>query len=48
MQLTLEIPEVVNISQIAVQILFAMNIFEADKLFLGEAVKVSELSYRAF
>jgi predicted HTH domain antitoxin len=48
MQLTLEVPEVANISQTDAQILFAMKLFEADKLSLGKAADVAGLSYRAF
>ena len=48
MQLTLEVPDVANVSQTDAQILFAMKLFEADKLSLGKAAEVSGLSYRAF
>jgi predicted HTH domain antitoxin len=48
MQLTLEIPDVANISQTDAQILFAIKLFEADKLSLGKAAEVSGLSYQAF
>ena len=48
MQLTLEIPDVANVSQTDAQILFAMKLFEADKLSLGKAAEVAGLSYRAF
>jgi len=48
MQLTLEIPDVANVSQTDAQILFAMKLFESNKLSLGKAAEVSGLSYRAF
>ena len=48
MQVTLEVPDVANISQTDAQILFAMKLFEADKLSLGKAAEVSGFSYRAF
>jgi len=48
MQLTLEIPDVANVSQTDAQILFAMKLFEANKLSLGKAAEVSGLTYRAF
>jgi predicted HTH domain antitoxin len=48
MQLTLEIPDVANVSQTDAQILFAMKLFEADKLSLGKAAEVAGLSYRTF
>ena len=48
MQLTLEVPDVANLSQTDAQILFAMKLFEAGKLSLGKAAEVSGLSYRAF
>jgi predicted HTH domain antitoxin len=48
MQLTLEVPDMANVSQTDAQILFAMKLFEADKLSLGKAAEVSGLSYRAF
>jgi len=48
MQLTLEVPDVANVSQTDAQILFAMKLFEADKLSLGKAAEVSGLSYRTF
>ena len=48
MQLTLEIPDVANVSQTDAQILFAMKLFETDKLSLGKAAEVAGLSYRAF
>ncbi|MFP3091178.1 UPF0175 family protein [Treponema sp. TIM-1] len=48
MQFTLEVPDVANISQTDAQILFAMKLFEADKLSLGKAAEVAGLSYRAF
>jgi predicted HTH domain antitoxin len=48
MLLTLEVPDVANISQTDAQILFAMKLFEADKLSLGKAAETAGLSYRAF
>jgi predicted HTH domain antitoxin len=48
MQLTLEIPDVANVSQTDAQILFAMKLFEADKLSLGKAAETAGLSYRTF
>jgi predicted HTH domain antitoxin len=48
MQLTLEIPDLANVSQTEAQILFAMKLFEADKLSLGKAAEVAGLSYRTF
>jgi len=48
MQLTLEVPDVANVSEADAQILFAMKLFETEKLTLGKAVEVSGLSYRAF
>ena len=48
MLLTLEIPDAANVSQTDAQILFAMKLFEADKLSLGKAAEVAGLSYRTF
>ena len=48
MQFTLEIPDVANVSQTDAQILFAMKLFEADKLPLGKAAEMAGLSYRTF
>jgi predicted HTH domain antitoxin len=48
MRLTLEVPDVANISQTDAQILFAMKLFEADKLSLGKAAEAAGLSYRTF
>jgi predicted HTH domain antitoxin len=48
MQLTLEVPDAANISQTDAQILFAMKLFEADKLSLGKAAETAGLSYRTF
>ena len=48
MQLTLEVPDIANVSQTDAQILFAMKLFEADKLSLGKAAEVARLSYRTF
>jgi predicted HTH domain antitoxin len=43
-----EVPDTANISQPDAQILFAMKLFEADKLPLGKAAETARLSYRAF
>jgi len=48
MQLTLEVPDVANVTEADAQILFAMKLFETEKLTLGKAAEVSGLSYRAF
>ena len=48
MLLTLEVPDIANVSQTDAQILFAMKLFEADKLSMGKAAEVAGLSYRAF
>ena len=48
MRLTLEVPDAANVSQTDAQILFAMKLFETDKLPLGKAAEVAGLSYRAF
>ena len=48
MQMTLEIPEAANLSETDAQILFAMKLFETEKLSLGKAAEVARLSYRAF
>ena len=48
MQITLEVPDMANLSQIDAQILFAMKLFESDKLSLGKAAEVAGLSYRTF
>jgi predicted HTH domain antitoxin len=48
MRLTLEVPDAANISQTDAQILFAMKLFEADKLSLGKAAETAGLSYRTF
>jgi len=48
MQLTLEVPEIANVSQTDAQILFAMKLFEANKLSLGKSAEVAGLSYRTF
>jgi hypothetical protein len=47
MQVTLDVPDVANISQTDAQLLFAMKLFEADKLPLGKAAEMAGLSYRA-
>jgi predicted HTH domain antitoxin len=48
MQLTLSVPDVANLSEAEAQILFAIKLFEAEKLSLGKAAEVAGLSYRAF
>jgi predicted HTH domain antitoxin len=48
MQLTLEVPDMANVSQTDAQILFAMKLFVVDKLPLGKAAEVAGLSYRTF
>ena len=48
MQLTLEVPDVANVSQTDAQILFAMKLFESDKLSMGKAAEAAGLSYRTF
>ena len=48
MQLTLEVPDVANVSQADAQILLAMKLFETEKLSLGKAAEMAGLSYRAF
>jgi len=48
MRLTLEVPDTANVSQTDAQILFAMKLFEADKLSLGKAAETAGLSYKTF
>ena len=48
MVLTLTVPDTANLSQTDAQILFAIKLFEAEKLSLGKAAEVAGLSYRAF
>ena len=48
MRLTLEVPDTANVSQTDAQILFAMKLFEAEKLSLGKVAEVAGLSYRTF
>jgi predicted HTH domain antitoxin len=48
MELTLTVPDMANISQTDAQLLFAMKLFEAQKLSLGKAAEVAGLSYRTF
>jgi len=43
-----EVPDVANLSQTDAQILFAMKLFETEKLSLGKAAEMAGLSYRAF
>ncbi|MDR2759789.1 MAG: UPF0175 family protein [Spirochaetaceae bacterium] len=48
MQVTLNVPEAANLSETDAQLLFAIKLFEAEKLSLGKAAEVSGLSYRTF
>jgi predicted HTH domain antitoxin len=48
MQMTLNIPDAANLSETDAQILFAIKLFEAEKLSLGKAAEVAGLSYRTF
>jgi predicted HTH domain antitoxin len=48
MKLTLTVPDMMNLSQTDAQILFAIKLFEAEKLSLGKAAEVAGLSYRTF
>jgi len=48
MELTLTIPDMVNLSQTDAQIMFAIKLFESDTLSLGKAAEVAGLSYRTF
>ena len=48
MELTLTVPDMANLSQTEAQILFAIKLFEAEKLSLGKAAEVAGLSYRTF
>jgi predicted HTH domain antitoxin len=48
MELTLTVPDMANLSQTDAQILFAVKLFEAEKLSLGKAAEVAGLSYRTF
>jgi predicted HTH domain antitoxin len=48
MELTLTVPDMANLSQTDAQILFAIKLFEAEKLSLGKAAEVAGLSYRTF
>jgi predicted HTH domain antitoxin len=48
MQVTLDVPEAANLSETEAQLLFAMKLFEAEKLSLGKAAEVAGLSYRTF
>jgi predicted HTH domain antitoxin len=46
--MTLNVPEAANLSETGAQPLFAMKLFEAEKLSLGKAAEVAGLSYRTF
>jgi predicted HTH domain antitoxin len=48
MQMTLNIPDAANISETDAQILFAIKLFEDEKLSLGKAAEAAGLSYRTF
>jgi predicted HTH domain antitoxin len=48
MQVTLNIPEAANLSETDAQLLFAIKLFEAEKLSLGKAAEAAGLSYRTF
>jgi predicted HTH domain antitoxin len=48
MELTLTVPDMTNLSQTDAQILFAIKLFEAEKLSLGKAAEAAGLSYRTF
>jgi predicted HTH domain antitoxin len=48
MQMTLNVPEAANLSETDAQLLFAIKLFEAEKLSLGKAAEVAGLSYRTF
>jgi predicted HTH domain antitoxin len=48
MQLTLTIPDSVNVSQADAQIMLAVKLFETRRLPLGKAAAVAGLSYRTF
>jgi predicted HTH domain antitoxin len=47
-QMTLTIPDAANISKADAQILFAVKLFETEKLSLGKAAEAAGLSYRTF
>jgi predicted HTH domain antitoxin len=44
----LNVPETANLSEAEAQPLFAMKLFEAEKLSLGKAAEVVGLSYQTF
>ena len=48
MELTLTIPETANLSKTDAQILFAIKLYETEKLSLGKAAEVAGLPYRTF
>jgi predicted HTH domain antitoxin len=48
MQMTLNVPEAANLSETDAQLLFAIKLFEAEKLSLGKAAEAAGLSYRTF
>jgi hypothetical protein len=48
MELTLTVPDMANLSRTDAQILFAIKLFEAEKLSLGKAAEVAGLSYQLF
>ena len=48
MELTITVPDTANLSKTDAQILFAIKLFEAEKLSLGKAAEAAGLSYRTF
>jgi predicted HTH domain antitoxin len=48
MELTLTVPDMANLSKTDARLLFAMKLFEVEKLSLGKAAEVAGLSYRTF
>jgi predicted HTH domain antitoxin len=48
MQMTLNVPDTANLSETEAQILFAIKLFEAEKLSIGKAAEVAGFSYRTF
>jgi len=48
MEITLSVPDMVNLSQTDAQLLLAMKLFEVGRLSLGKAAEVAGLSYRTF
>ena len=48
MEVTLTVPDVANLSKVDAQLLFAIKLFETQKLSIGKAAEVAGLSYRTF